>query len=60
MLSENFSKVQMEKANTEDELSSVLTARVGIIESITLEKDQNHNKCLIELANEESEKNKNE
>ena len=50
----------MEKENTEDELSSVLTARVGIIESITLEKDQNHNKCLIELANEESEKNKNE
>ena len=60
MLSENFSKVQMEKENTEDELSSVLTARVGIIESITSEKDQNHNKCLIELANEESEKNKNE
>ena len=50
----------MEKENTEDELSSVLTARVCIIESITSEKDQNHNKCLMELANEESEKNKNE
>ena len=60
MLSENFSKVQMEKENTEDELYSVLTARVGIIESITSEKDQNHNKVLMELANEESEKNKNE
>jgi len=41
----------MEKENTEDELSSVLTARVGIIESITSEKDQNHNKFLLELAN---------